>query len=514
MKNSLIVTRDSPNVAGILTGWDRLVFRGCVCVLSYLEAAGLFLRHMGILLKDYGEWTTRLTNELKQACLEEAARCSRPVQYLPSSGVRKDELAREILAEKPVSEGLICAFTCLEPCRTFRVRGNSQSQHLELRAEQTKCLHVYKYWIDPQFGFMGARLQTWLPCEVQVWINGREWLARRMDRKGIAYRRHDNCFPWIDDFPAAQRLFNQMQRTQWIRSLGRVLSRLCPTYTKQLDGNAPYWTAFQTEWATDICFDSPEALQSLYRPLVRGAMTTLGCEDVLRFLKKRGDFGGDVHSSYRRREEGVRIKHYAGGNSVKAYDKGETVLRIETTINQPGQFRTYRPKQGHEEGSKAWRPMRKSVADLHRRAEVSQQVNDRYQQALASLDTTQELIDLVSPICRPICHAGIRYRGLRPWSKEDRTLLEAVSRAEYVTTGFTNSDLAAHLYPGKRGDKQERAKVASRVCYRIRLLRRHGLIRKVKNRRRYQVTSQGRQVLTAILAAQHATVQQLNALAA
>jgi DNA-binding PadR family transcriptional regulator len=64
------------------------------------------------------------------------------------------------------------------------------------------------------------------------------------------------------------------------------------------------------------------------------------------------------------------------------------------------------------------------------------------------------------------------------------------------------------------GDKRERARIASRVCYRIRLLRRHGLIRKVKNQRRYHITPQGRPMLAAILTAQHATVQQLNALAA
>jgi hypothetical protein len=514
VKDSLIVARNSDKVIGVLSGWDRVVFRGSVPMLNYLDAMLLFLRHVGVLLKDYSEWALNLSNELKRACLAEAARRGRPVIYLPSSDVRKDELARQILAEKPVSDGLICTLTCLEPCRTFRIRKNWQTHHLELRTEQTKCLHVYKYWIDSQFGFMGARLQTWLPCEVQVWINGREWLARRMDRKGIAYRRHDNCFPWIEDFPAAQRLFDQMQGTPWIRSLDRILSRLCPTYAKRFEGNGCYWTAFQTEWASDACFDSPETLRRLYRPLVRGAIATLGCDDVLRFLKKRADFGGEVTSSFRRRAEGVRVKHYAGGNSVKAYDKAESVLRIETTINQPGQFRVYRTKQGDEQGAKAWRPMRKSVVDLSRRAEVSQQINDRYAEALASLDTTRELIDLVAPICRPIRREGTRYRAVRPWSEEDRRLLEAVSRADYVPAGFTNGDIAGHLYPAEHGDRRERARIASRVCYRIRLLRRHGLIRKVKNQRRYHVTTQGRQMLAAILTAQHATVQQLNALAA
>lgn len=190
------------------------------------------------------------------------------------------------------------------------------------------------------------------------------------------------------------------------------------------------------------------------------------------------------------------------------------MLRIETTISQPKQFRVFRARQGHPQGRKAWRPLRKSVADLHRRAEVSGQVNDRYAEALGSLDTSTQLRQLVAPICRPILRKGTRYRALRPWSDEDRTLLEAVSGGQYVTDGFTNRDIAAHLYPRHKADKPERHRIASRVSYRFRLLRTHGLIRKVKNQRRYHVTSKGRKIISAILAAQAATLQQLNALAA
>jgi hypothetical protein len=99
-------------------------------------------------------------------------------------------------------------------------------------------------------------------------------------------------------------------------------------------------------------------------------------------MNKRRSFQGEVNSNFRKNPEGVRVKHYLGGNSVKAYDKAGSVLRIETTINQPKQFRVFRAKQGDPQGEKAWRPLRKSVADLKRRAEVSGQVNHRYAEAL------------------------------------------------------------------------------------------------------------------------------------
>ncbi|MHC4405928.1 MAG: hypothetical protein ACYTG0_40320 [Planctomycetota bacterium] len=87
---------------------------------------------------------------------------------------------------------------------------------------------------------------------------------------------------------------------------------------------------------------------------------------------------------------------------------------------------------------------------------------------------------------------GIRYRALRPWSDEDRALLAAVSRGQYVTDGFTNRNVAGHLYPCRDADKKQRCRIASRVSYRLRLLRTHGLVRKVKSRRRYHVTPKGR----------------------
>jgi len=514
MKNNLIVAHNESRVIGVLSGWDRLVFRGCCPMLAFLDGMLKWLLHMSIWLKNYSEWALALSNDMKRACLQEAERRKRPIRYLRSSGIRKDELARQILQENPVSEGLVCVLTCLEPCDTYRVRGNPQTKRLELRQERTKCLHIYKYWLDREFGLMGARLQTWLPCRVQVWINGRDWLAQKLDRKGIAYQRHDNCLPWIEDFDAAQKLMNQTHRKNWIRVLDRVLARLSPGYGKRLPDCHVYWTAFQTEWATDISFDSTETLRAIYRPLIRGAMTAIGCDDILRFMNKRRSFQGEVNSSFRKYPEGVRVKHYLGGNTVKAYDKAGSVLRIETTINQPKQFRVFRAKQGDPDGPKASRPLRKSVADLKRRAEVSGQINDRYADSLASLDTTSQLGELVTPICRPVRRDKIRYRALRPWSEEDHILFEVVSRGEYIPTGFANADIAAHLYPRCKPSKKERSRIASRVTYRLRLLRVHGLIRKVKNQRRYYVTPKGRNIISAILTAQSATLQQLNALAA
>ncbi len=158
--------------------------------------------------------------------------------------------------------------------------------------------------------------------------------------------------------------------------------------------------------------------------------------------------------------------------------------------------------------------MRKGVADMHRRAEVSQQSNDRYADALASLDTSTPIGQLAAKVCRPVRKNGTRYRALRPWSEHDRKLLESISDGTLAVGGFCNRDLARQLYPRAGDDPAERARIASKVSYRLRILRAHGLIRKSPGRRRYHVTPKGREIITALTRAQHITLQQLNATAA
>ena len=197
---------------------------------------------------------------------------------------------------------------------------------------------------------------------------------------------------------------------------------------------------------------------------------------------------------------------------MKMYDKQGSVRRVETTVNDPRSLRVYRRKEGRPDGPAGWHRMRKGVADLRRRAEVSQGCNDRYFDALATLDTSTPLGKLVEPICRPTTLGPDRLRALRPWSPEDQRLLREINRAEYTLNGFRNRDLVQALDGSLTGDAKRRA--SARMSHRLRLLRGHHLIRKISHTHRYQVTAKGRQILTAILQTQELSLAQLTQAAA
>ena len=506
------IQKYNKDVIGVLNGWDRLMIRGTLRALAVITGMMDYLHYLGVLLKDFGAFVEDTSKRLKVASLAAAEQLNRPIQYLPSPRIRKEDRARQIAEADGITEGLICILTCVEPCMSYSIRRDRAAKKLILEPTLRKCLHLYHYWMDRDFGLMHGRLQTWFPFSIQVCLNGRSWLARQMDRQGMGYLRRENCFIWLEDVPATQQLMDQLLKMNWPQWLGDLGQRINPALGSILGGYRVeyYWSAYESEWASDVMFSGPSALKRIYPLLARGAISVFGSADVMRFLGKKlcGHFKGEVVSSYRRRPEGLRVKHAVRSNSVKMYDKQGSILRVETTINDPRDLKVYRAAEGDPGGDRSWRPMRKGVVDLRRRAELSQAANERYYEALAELDTDIGLGELIGPICRPRKFRGHRVRALCLWSPEDLSLFRAVSRGEHIVNGFRNRDLVALLY-GTPHDSGQRKRLASRIGHRLRLLRAHGIIRKLPRTHRYRMTRKGRQIITAIIQAQETTLAKL-----
>ena len=521
------IAKHQDQITGTLSGFDRLVFRGTLRSIAHAEGMQRYLWANQVLLKDFGSHVQQVSRRLKQASLAEAQALGRPVKYLASSQVSKEETARRIAAQEGIRDGLVCVLSCVEPCWSFEIHRNRQSKKLELEPRYRKCLFLYHYWMHPVFGFMNARIQTWFPFPIQICLNGREWLARQMEAAGLEYVRQDNCFPWIADWAQAQWLMDQQLRANWPELLDGVAKQLNPIHGEifQKHPVSYYWSTYQSEWAIDIVFREAAELRRLYPRLVHHGMTTFSSPDVMRYLGKRiplsGEvpkgFAGEVVSDLKHREEGVRIKHSVNGNSLKLYDKAFTVvgsvLRAETTVHNGDDFRVYRPKEGDPDGELAWRVMRRGVADLHRRAEVSRKAAERYLDAFASVEEDTTLEELIRRLGQPRHWRGRRVRALRPFA-DDRALLEAVSHGEFALNGFRNRDLQAIFFSCAANSPVEARRRSAWVSRQLRLLRAHGLITKITGTYRYQLTVSGRKAILAILTALRSTVRQLTPVAA
>jgi hypothetical protein len=511
------------DVTGVISGYDRLRLRGS---LRYFYQPTFLQRHLcsaGVLLKNFGAYASALSDRVREAAHGFARRCRRPVRYLYSSAERKDALARALAERDHIRDGLIGVFDCVEPCLTYFVRGDHAAHRLELQLKPGKCLHHYFYFQHAEFGLMHVRLQTWFPFQVMVCLNGRLWLARQLDRARIGYVQRDNSFVCIDNVARAQALAHQQLRVDWPGQLSPLLAACHPLAGEICRPLAQsyYWSIDQSEYATDLMYRSPAALAGIYPALVHHGVRHFGTPEVLRFLGRIVPSHGHVHRLYKgevetqlkHRPEGVRLKHYVNGNAIKIYDKHGQVLRVETTLTNPQDFRVYRTPEDRPKGQKRWMPLRKSVADARRRAEVSAAANDRYLGALAGAAVEQPIAETVEPVCRTVVKKGRRHRALNPWTPHDATLFETIARGEWALQGLRNRDLRAVLYPATR-DRLERRRQAGRVTRALALLRAHGVLQKVAGTHRYVVTPRGRQIITAILSARQASTAQLLKIAA
>jgi hypothetical protein len=157
-------------------------------------------------------------------------------------------------------------------------------------------------------------------------------------------------------------------------------------------------------------------------------------------------------------------------------------------------------------------------ADMHRRAEVPQKANERYWDALSTVDDGTRFSEFTRTLEQPCQYQGRRVRALHPFPADDHQLLQAVNRGEFVLNGFRNRDLQLLLYgpvpPRSPLSPQEKRRRSAAVSRKLRILRAHGLIQKVPKTHRYQVTSHGRLAITAILTMDRTSIALLNKAAA
>jgi hypothetical protein len=502
----------------VLSGFDRIRFRGTQRLLANVRGLGAFLARHGVRLNDFASYVSGVTDRIRDEVKVGAEQAGVAIEYVNDSSVSKEQLAADLAKRAGRTTGLRAILSAVEPCRTFFVHKNAATGMIELANRSGKCLHYYHYWLDEKLGPCHVRLQTWFPFNVFVCVNGREMLASELTRQGIEHRQRDNCFPWVKDIDKAQELLDAQVKLNWSEELTRLLSASHAGWS-QWPGmdRAAYWSAEQTEWATDVMFRSQQELTRLMPHWIEHAMVGMGCGDVMKFLGRKVtadgkvhlNFAGEVGTDYVQRPEGTRVAFRVNGNGLKFYDKQGSVLRVETTITDARDMKSFRAKQGRPAGTKQWLPMKKGVSDLPRRTQISQKSNERCLESLAAVATEKTVGELTAKVCEPTKWKDRPVRALNPLGADDLKLLRTVGCGEFVLNGFRNRDVRAALFEAESDDAVEAKRQSAAVTRQLRLLQAHGVITKVFKTHRYQVTTQGRELIAALTTAHAAQTKSL-----
>jgi len=517
-----LLNKFSDAVKGVISGFDRIVFKGMLMPIMFAAGMESFLRSQQVLNKDFKTYAIKQSKAIVESADAFAQReANRQIIYIPSSNLRKETLAHDLQKESGVKEGLIGIWSCVESCRTYRSTFNPKASCPILRSEQSRCKHLYFYFDDPVYGFMSVRLQTWAPYEIQIALNGREWLRRSLDAAGCGYILSGNKFLHIDDYCLAQSILDAQLKADFKGILKGFLPMVFPVMPEILPGMSYYWILWQSEIAKDYIFKDADSVQILMNDFMLHALMTGSGERILQYFGSPVRANGqpypnsnpEILSRAKLWYNGLRVRHWNGKNSVKFYNE-HNVLRFEMTMNDPKKYKIYRhtEKQDKSEPKKLM-PIRKGIADITVRAAVSSQVVDRFTEHMASAKETTRLEELLASISAPVIRDGKRSRALDAFGK-DLGILRAIADPVFDVSAITNKELQKILKGTPWANGMSDKQLSGRISRHFALLRQHGLIKKLPNQRKYVLTDKGYKTTSAITVALASSVSALLGLAA
>ena len=493
---SRFVAKFTSLIVAVLSCFDRVIFKGHLavsapCELEYFVDCVLRVRGSHFMKSMAPQYSDRLVAHA-QAWAKKAGRI-----YMYRTGqFRKDEWAQNLIRNQAIFEGLVGILCTQETCPSFALVFGPKRPQFVSRPRQQRVL--YYYFLDPQFGLIHVRLQTWLPFTVQVYVNGHEWLAQQMVQKKVGFVQQHNAFTQLDDPVKAQRLADRFAHLNWPKTLDRWARQVNPLLRDLLSGYSVHWVVDQAEYATDLLFTSRAALAGLYRSLLDYAVQTFTPKDILRFLGRKWDrrFDGEVHTHYESdRWFGTRIKHRMKTNWLKMYDKFSLILRVETVINSPKEFWVYRTRRHHDgTSSVGYYPMTKSVASLVDYQEQALACNRRYLDALAVVDDPAPAYQQLRQLTEPKAIECRSYAGFNPARRQDVRLFMTVLEGDRVARGFRNADIREPLF-GNPQQTQLQRRASAAVGRLLKRLHVRQLVAKVPRTRRWRVTERGRHLL-------------------
>jgi hypothetical protein len=509
---SRFITKFTSLILAVLSCFDRVIFKGHLALaapreLEYFVDCVLKVRRCDFMKTMAPQYSERLVRHAQGWALKTGR------TYVYRTGqFRKDQWAHNLIRDQGISEGLVGILCTQETCPSFGLVPAPERPKFISQPRQQRVL--YYYFLDPQFGLIYVRLQTWLPFTVQVYVNGHEWLAQQMVQKKLGFVQQHNAFTQLDDPVQTQRLADRFAHLNWPKILDRWAGQVNPLLRELLSGYSVHWVVDQAEYATDLLFKSREALAGLYRSLLDYAVRTFTPKDILGFLGRKWDrrFDGEVHTHYEDdRWFGTRIKHRMKTNWLKMYDKFSRILRVETVINCSQEFWVYRTRKHHDgTSSVGYFPMTKSVASLVDYQEQALACNRRYLDALAVVNDPAPAFAELRQLTEPKVVEGRSYAGFNPARREDVRLFRAVLDGDHIARGFRNGDIRQPLFGDPKPSSQHRRASAAVGRLLKRLHVRH-LVAKIPRSRRWRVTERGRHLLGVAVQLYHCSWPELAA---
>jgi hypothetical protein len=461
--------------------FDRVVLRGYLPSLFVEGSVIKLLRNLGFAKHTNGVLKT-LTDQLNQHIKKESDALGLTIHWWGSAEKEKyhskldfvKDIYRKELEQKSKPDKVICVIKSLENTRTFANK-EIKTKTGDLFTKMYSCFkfvsHYYIYIHDRELGLCYLKISGYLPFPCEFYMNGHNYLKQQFDIYEADYKMKDNSFVKVSDPDLLKSLVEKFQPSialnrvsYWMDKFFRFDKGTRSTRSKLLTHQ---WYTYQTEISSNIIFNSAKFCNSFFRRVLQ-KHHTIGLPDRLTEVFGLSKPVHNSKSTQNKYEVQACIKHWLEKNSIKCYNKGGCLLRVETTINNPDL-----------PGLK----LKKPACNLQAYYWYGLGCNSRYFNTLSDIDISSLSPHDYEKYQQPvITEKGVRIAApdLR---KEEQLELYAVLLSDVsLVSGFKNKDIRKKL----KG-KPKTAKLA----YELRKLRERGAIKKLKTTHYYRLTDEG-----------------------
>jgi hypothetical protein len=281
-----------------------------------------------------------------------------PVIYC-KAGERKHLIAEEYLEEHSPGTGIFLVLAAKAPTGVWKVHRSAGGVITRIEKKTEYVYHYSFHIMDPAWGHMVIKMSGHPPWPAQVILNGHEYVAVAAQGEGIGFVKEGNCFTGIADPQGLARVADALSQHAAIGRLGQACDRwiytACLCFGLDLDDQARSgfrygYSVYQAEYSRNLLFRSGGQMEDLFNRVLDRTRSRLDIP-VLRTI-----FGLKARPHHNRaagppaQEVVIEKPQYGlswfrirfGMLQLKAYTKGEHVLRIEATVHNTKELRCRR----------------------------------------------------------------------------------------------------------------------------------------------------------------------------
>lgn len=424
---------------------------------------------------------------------------------------RKHELAQPFLPSDPNFRGLFLVITGNAPAPVWEVKRNAEGRIIEVRHRKKwpYVKHYYFHLIDADWGHVTIRICGYPPFGAQMILNGHEWVEHAASRDGATVVKSGNCFVEGSDFAQVNRLAARLNRASAIGRLREVCERwiysvcLCFALTREeqsRSGFAYQYSVFQLELSRNLLFRRGTTMDEVYQKLIDRTRVSL---DIKQLKTIFGRSHRPCHMATRGRKptemvKAVQAQSYDltvfkvkwGNITLKIYDKGGRVLRIEVVVHNARDLR-------------CGKVLDKLPVLLQRMSGMLVRFLNLVQVAhLSFLDE-----GAYERWSEPTMRGSRRLAGIDLNKARNRHVVDAVVGLSTQPDGFTLSQLAETVR--QRTGWSATAYTTRRAAYDLAKLRGKKLVRRCRKSRRYAADPGGVRTMCAYLVLREQVIKPL-----